>query len=241
MGKSLQSQLLYETDHCSGSAPMSRSTSPLRINTLRNLALVAGFLIANAYANSVAASDVFRVMLEEPVSGEIHGGIGNLRGWAVSSEGIEKIEIWIDGAYAFDAPYGGARSDVGGTFPDVNGSNKSGFSLAYGYGDLTPGSHTISAIAHTVTGETEESAANFTVVKFKKAFISGPDAVDLSGTSCEAAGDEVSASNAVIGGDTYDMVLDWRTAEQGFEIVEVVELGGSGGERLRTGRRRQRR
>ena len=114
------------------------------------------------------AQSTFRLSLEEPVAGEIHGGVGNLRGWAVASEGIEKIEIWIDGAYAFDAPYGGARSDVGGTFPDVNGSNKSGFSLAYGYGDLAPGSHTISAIAHTVTGETEESAAKFTVVKFKK-------------------------------------------------------------------------
>jgi len=162
-------------------------------------------------------------MLEEPVAGEIHGGIGNLRGWAVASEGIEKIEIWIDGAYAFDAPYGGSRGDVGGAFPEVSDSDKSGFSLAYAYSNLSPGSHTISAVAHTTAGNTSESAANFTVVKFKDAFISGPDAVDLSGTSCEATGDEVSATNALIGGRAYDMVLDWRTAEQGFEIVEISE------------------
>jgi len=208
---------------------MSHATSSIWFKALRSLALVAGPLVTGAYTTSVAASDVLRVMLEEPVAGEIHGGVGNLRGWAVASEGIEKVEIWIDGAYAFDAPYGGARSDVGGAFPDVNGSDESGFSLAYGYVDLAPGSHTISAIAHTVTGETEESAANFTVVKFKGAFISGPNAVDLSNTSCEASGDEISASNALVGGDTYDMVLDWRTAEQGFEVVAITEKNGISG------------
>ena len=63
-------------------------------------------------AATTVADSTLRVVLEEPVAGETHGGVGNLRGWAVASEGIEKIEIWIDGAYAFDAPYGGARGDV---------------------------------------------------------------------------------------------------------------------------------
>ena len=53
----------------------------------------------------VKADDVLRIMLEEPVAGEIHGGVGNLRGWAVATDGIDKIEIMIDGEYAFDAPY----------------------------------------------------------------------------------------------------------------------------------------
>ena len=192
-------------------------------SALRGLAACVAFTVSVTSATFVTASDVLRVMLEEPVAGETHGGVGNLRGWAVASEGIEKIEIWIDGAYAFDAPYGGSRGDVGGAFPEVSDSDKSGFSLAYAYSNLSPGSHTISAVAHTTAGNTSESAANFTVVKFKDAFISGPDAVDLSGTSCEATGDEVSATNALIGGRAYDMVLDWRTAEQGFEIVEIAE------------------
>ena len=206
----------------------SPQLAALCFSALRGLAVCVALTVGATSATFVAASDVLRVMLEEPVAGEIHGGIGNLRGWAVASEGIEKIEIWIDGAYAFDAPYGGSRGDVGGAFPEVSNSDKSGFSLAYAYSNLSPGSHTISAVAHTTAGNTSESAANFTVVKFKDAFISGTNAVDLSGTSCEATGDEVSASNALIGGYAYDMVLDWRTAEQGFEIVEVVELGESG-------------
>ena len=42
----------------------------------------------------VKAEDVFWLMLEEPINGEIHGGVGNLRGWAVASEGIDKVEIF---------------------------------------------------------------------------------------------------------------------------------------------------
>ena len=60
-------------------------------------------------------------------------------------------------------------------------------------------------------------------MRFKQSFISDPDAVDLAATSCTVAGDEISASNALIGGDIYDILLDWRTAEQGFEIIEIVE------------------
>ena len=197
--------------------------------------LVSFFLgLCAVLSPPVSADDVLRIMLEEPVAGEIHGGVGNLRGWAVATDGIDKIEIMIDGVYAFDAPYGGARGDVGSAFPEVANASESGFSLAYAYSNLSPGSHTISAVAHTLEGDTQTSSATFETVRFKQSFISGADAVDLAATSCTVAGDEISASNALIGGDRYDMVLDWRTAEQGFEIIKVVEdsgadNGGAGG------------
>ena len=35
-----------------------------------------------------AADDVLRIMLEEPVAGEIHGGVGN-QGWASATDRIE--------------------------------------------------------------------------------------------------------------------------------------------------------
>jgi hypothetical protein len=193
---------------------------------MRHSTFILSLLICFAGAVS-AADDVLRIMLEEPVAGEIHGGVGNLRGWAVATAGIDKIEIMIDGEYAFDAPYGGARGDVGGAFPGVANASQSGFSLAYAYSNLSPGSHTITAVAHTLDGETQMSSATFETVRFKQSFISGANAVDLAATSCTVNGDEIAASNARIGGDIYDMVLDWRTAEQGFEIIKIVE-GSSG-------------
>ena len=163
----------------------------------------------------------FRVVLEEPVSGEIHGGVGNLRGWAVASDGIEKVEIWTDGVYSFDVPYGGARGDVASAFADVAQSAQSGFSMAYSYSNLSAGAHTISAVAYDASGLTEESIAQFEVVKFSEDFISGANAVDLSGGSCTASGDQISVVDALVSGTLYDLVLKWRVAEQGFEIVEI--------------------
>ena len=175
-----------------------------------------------ADSGSVPASDsVLRISLEEPVAGQIHTGVGNLRGWAVATGGIAKIEILIDGVYGFDAPYGGSRGDVGGAFPDVAGSSDSGFSLAFNYSNLAVGLHTITAIAHTEQGATRESSASFEVVRFESAFIADQSAVSLDGGSCAVSSDEISILDARVEGSLYDLVLKWRTAEQGFEIVEI--------------------
>jgi hypothetical protein len=171
--------------------------------------------------SSNETTGTFRVVLEEPVSGEIHGGVGNLRGWAVASDGIEKVEIWTDGVYSFDVPYGGARGDVASAFADVAQSAQSGFSMAYSYSNLSAGAHTISAVAYDASGLTQESIAQFEVVKFSEDFISGANAVDLSGGSCTASGDQISVVDALVSGTLYDLVLKWRVAEQGFEIVEI--------------------
>ena len=164
---------------------------------------------------------VFRVALEEPLQGEVHTGVGNLRGWAVATEGVTKVEIWINGAYAFDAPYGGTRGDVGGAFPDVAGSGDSGFSLAFNYSNLPAGSQTITAVAYTPLGETEESSASFEVVRFDSPFMAGANAIDLNSGTCAVSSDEISLIDARVEGSLYDLVLKWRTAEQGFEIVEI--------------------
>ena len=166
-------------------------------------------------------SGTFRVALEEPVEAQIHMGVGNLRGWAVADAGIEKVEIFIDGGYAFDIPYGGYRGDVGGTFPDISGSAQSGFSAAFNYSGLSGGQHTISAVAHTVEGTTRESSATFSVVRFPSEFIGDPNAVNLDDGICRVSGDEISVVDAIVSGEMYDLLLRWRTAEQGFEIVEI--------------------
>ena len=168
-----------------------------------------------------AVSKVFRAALEEPVSSETHTGVGNLRGWAVSSDGIAKVEIYIDGVYAFDAPYGGNRGDVGGAFPDVSGSTESGFSLAYNYSDLSAGTHSISALAYDAEGNTFESAADFEVVRFDSSFIASAEAIDLSQASCTVGSDEVSIVDVLVEDAVHDLRLKWRTAEQGFEIIEI--------------------
>ena len=183
----------------------------------------AGEGSASTLSNAVTpqTQNVLRASLEEPLAGEVHTGVGNLRGWAVSSEGIARIEILINGVSSFDAPYGGIRSDVGGAFPDVPDSNESGFSLAFNYKVLGAGQHTITAVAHALNGEVFESSATFNVVRFDSEFIVGKDAVILDDASCAITADEISLVDAVVNGSLHDLVLKWRPAEQGFEIIEI--------------------
>ena len=178
---------------------------------------------ASSLSNAVTpqTQNVLRASLEEPLAGEVHTGVGNLRGWAVSSEGIARIEILINGVSSFDAPYGGIRSDVGSAFPDVPDSNESGFSLAFNYNVLGAGQHTITAVAHALSGEIFESSATFNVVRFDSEFIVGKDAVILDNANCAVAADEISLVDAVVNGSLHDLVLKWRPAEQGFEIIEI--------------------
>ena len=165
-------------------------------------------------------SNVYRVAVEEPVTNEIHTGVGNLRGWAVATEGVTKIEIYVDGKLSFEAPYGGSRRDVGTAFPDVEGAGSSGYSLAYNYSDLASGRHSVIAQAYSDTGATFASSAIFEVVKFPS-FIRGEGAVKLGESSCTLSNDEISLFGASVLNELFDVRLKWRPAEQGFEIVEI--------------------
>jgi hypothetical protein len=172
-------------------------------------------------ADEPANTAVHKAKLEEPVANQPHTGVGNLRGWAVATDGIVRVAILIDGVYAFDAPYGGARGDVGNRYPDVPNSSESGFSLSFNYSILPAGPHTITAVAYTPDGATDESSAEFEVVRFESPFISGDDAVILNNASCVVEADQISIVDAEVDGDILDLLLKWRTAEQGFEIVEI--------------------
>ncbi|MDB2643919.1 zinc-dependent metalloprotease [Luminiphilus sp.] len=169
----------------------------------------------------VSSDDVFRVSLEEPVQGDTYTGIRNLRGWALASSGIEKIEVFIDGVYQFDIPHGGVRGDVGNAFPEVAGSGNSGFSMAYGYTNLSAGEHVATIRATSKDGSVEESSKTFIVAKFHKPFIRTSDTVNLSNGSCQMSGDKMSVAGALIDGQSYDMELQWRIAAQDFEIMNI--------------------
>ena len=76
-------------------------------------------------------------------------------------------------------------------------------------------------MAYSASGATEQSSATFNVVRFASEFISDPNAVRLNDAVCRVSGDEISLVDAVVSGEIYDLLLKWRTAEQGFEIIEI--------------------
>jgi len=115
----------------------------------------------------------------------------------------------------------GSRPDVAELFPTVPDSEQSGFSLAYGYSNLEAGIHTITAKAITAEGSIAESTSTFTVVRFDEMFIGPGQNVDTSQAVISTVDDEFLMNGVIIGNKEYSLRLKWRTAEQGFEIIEI--------------------
>lgn len=173
-------------------------------------------------ANDTPTPSTITAVLEEPVSGQVHSGVGNLRGWAFAPGGIERVDLYVDGEFLFSAPYGGSREDVEELYPEEEGAGESGFSLAYGYSNLLPGEHTIVARVYSNSGDQLDVSSTFDVVAFDKPFINAGDIVDLGITSfTPTADDTFEMTNVDLGGRLYDLTLRWRTAEQGFEIIDI--------------------
>lgn len=168
------------------------------------------------------ADDVFRVSLETPASGTSFSGIKTISGWAIATSGIERIEIYIDDVYRFDVAYGGARGDVGSVFPDVENSDKSGFSTRYNYNALFAGEHTLTAKAISKGNNVSESSATFSITKFHKGFILSQDEFSLDNASCSLQSSTISIVDALVDGSNYDISIQWNTPAQDFGIIEIT-------------------
>ena len=171
-------------------------------------------------ATPPTSDTTFRAALETPVSSDAYTGIGTLSGWAVADSGIERIEIHIDGQFAFDVAYGNIRSDVGNAFPDINNSSKSGFSIRYNFSALTSGEHTVTAVAISKAGNSVESSSQFNTTRFSQQFI-GDGAVSLDAASCQLQAEQITILNADVAGSTYNIKAEWKASSQDFDIIEI--------------------
>lgn len=167
------------------------------------------------------ADDVFRVGLETPVSGTSFSGIKTISGWAIATSGIDRIEVYIDGVYSFDAAYGDARDDVASVFPDIENSDKSGFVTRYNYSQLTAGEHTIEVRAISKGNNVVAASNTFNVTTFNK-FISPQDEFSLDNASCLLQTGTISIVDALVDGSIYDISVKWNWRSQDFEITEIV-------------------
>ena len=174
--------------------------------------------------DEVEEESTLRIRLEEPADSFVHMGVGNLRGWALSSVGIRKVEAYLDGNLVADVPYGGTRGDVASAFPGISGSDRSGFSMAFNYSGIAAGAHTLEVVAHSIDNKTVSKRVEFQTVRFDAPFIGANETVDLNMAASVLSGNEIRVENISIAGKSYNLLLRWRTSEQGFEIVELESL-----------------
>ena len=172
-------------------------------------------------ASTDSSERFLELSLEVPAVGATYSGISTLRGWAVAEEGISKVDIYIDGNFFQSAPYGGSRGDVGSIFPEINDSDESGFALAYNFSGLSAGTHTIKVEAVTTQGRVLSRTSQFQVTKFPAQFLPADQSPNLSGASCVINDQTVHILDTLVDGSVYDVSLEWRTADQGFQIQEI--------------------
>ena len=176
--------------------------------------------LIQAVFKEAAVSEVFRLAIENPAGGLSYSGIGTFQGWALAEEGVQRVDLYIDDVFFQSALYGGSRGDVANIFPDIVNS-KILFALAYNFGDLSDGIHTLKAIAVTENGRILERSVQFSVAKFHKPFIGAGDIVSLDGASCSVQDSYISVIDAVVDDEPYNIFLEWRTGTQGFEIYRI--------------------
>ena len=165
-----------------------------------------------------------QVAIDQPIRNEVHSGIGMVRGWAVSSEPIERVKIYIDGTYRFDVPHGDRRNELAKRFPDNERASESGFSSAFNWNQLGSGQHKITVRVIDAFGSTAERTANFAVTTFDKRFIKASDIFELGWASISGLGDSFVIRGALIDGAYYDITLQWQPRSQKFEIVGIRNL-----------------
>ena len=192
----------------------------MRIPTL----IFSTFLSLSALAETV-------ISIEEPVNASTASGVANLRGWAVSDVGIERIELFINGVRYSDIPYGGSRRDVRNVFPDFPDSLNSGFGQTLNYGNLGAGEHTIAIKAYDTAGSWQEASSTFEVVSFPEAFIGGAfsPSIDNALTSIDKASQHIAVSGvALSNGEVFDLELAWTTPTQSFVIKKITPVNSGG-------------
>lgn len=163
-----------------------------------------------------------RVAIEEPSAGGMHSGIGMIRGWAVSSDPIESVEVFVDGEYLFDIPHGGKRRDVGSIFEEIPNSDQSGYASAVNFSGLDKGDHDLLIRVTDSFGSVVERSVEFGVTRFEKSYISADDYVELGWAGISALGRGINIRGAWIGEQTYDITLEWRSKSQRFEITSIT-------------------
>lgn len=184
--------------------------------------IIAGALGTFAITAPPSGAEIL-VRLEEPTTLKTYANVSNLRGWAIASSGIDRVEIHVDGEYAFDIPYGGIRADVQSAFPGFPDSGASGFSMAYNYKSLSPALHTMVARAYDNLGNFKDSVSVFNSRRFESPFISDPNQIDLTFLSEVGLYDPntLILEGVRAEGKDWRIALRWDTATQSFEIRDL--------------------
>jgi hypothetical protein len=177
-------------------------------------------LIFTGYLEAATNNQII-LSIEEPENNSSYSGISNIRGWVIAPQKIDHLELYIDGVFKANIPYGGRRTDVGISYPTYPNSDNSGFSMAFNYSNLSAGTHTIGIRAVDINENELTSTVDFSIVRFDNSFITDSPDNFLSGAAVSSDNRSIYIHNLLAGGKKYNVRLEWYAATQGFVIREI--------------------
>ncbi len=149
-----------------------------------------------------------RGSIDAPANNSIIKGDTVVRGWALDSSGVSKIEVLVDGKIIGQAQYGSPRPDVLKAYPDYQNAN-SGYQYILNTLNLTNGTHSL-----TVRG-----TGNNGIKKDLKTVT-----VNVQNLKLAARGTiDAPVNSSVIKGDT--VIRGWALDGSGVSKIEVLVDG----------------
>ncbi len=113
---------------------------------------IAAALVA-AVATPVHAASPFGFFDGQKGGGNGAAGVIGLIGWALDDDGIEAVDIYVDGVLAGRALYGFNRPGVGDMFPGFPDGDNAGWTFSLNTTRYPNGLHTVTPQAISATGE----------------------------------------------------------------------------------------
>lgn len=180
--------------------------------------------------------------LEGPNGSEIASGIANVQGWVfptLPGDVIEtELDVYVDGQFVMNIPCCGDRGDVKQAHPQA--PMLSGFSGAYNFSSLTPGTHTMEVHAYSKLGDHKVLSTTFDSARL------GSYAYNKKFQWDDAKADHCTASNTTVGGKTVARVvctdveftngtgytehcagtveMTWMSSSQGFRVTKGCDF-----------------
>lgn len=193
---------------------------------MKNSALITTLIWSLASMNYAFSGDI-SLSVEEPGTNASMTGISNIRGWAVSTVGIDRVELSINGVYKTDIPYGGTRGDVEKNYPGYPDSRYSGFSMAYNYSLREKGENTFTFKVIDNDGASKSITRSFNVAKFQQPFFPESAPLSIDDSMGISAGDDVFFTNVDMLGKKFGVLMGWDKGKQNFTIKDTVTAGYS--------------
>ncbi|OPJ61639.1 N-acetylmuramoyl-L-alanine amidase [Clostridium oryzae] len=154
--------------------------------------------------NVQAASLPMRMYLDSVKSNmKVHGSTLTVKGWALSSNGISKVKIYMDGNYKGKATYGKIRNDVKKVYTKYKNADKSGYTYTLPLSSYKSGKHKIVVQAVDKKNKTYSIVRYFTVIK----------SIPIGGIEKPKSNSKVSDSKFTVSG--------WAISKFGIKNIKV--------------------